>query len=36
MNNHDKEVVEGFGDEWIRYDQSKLEASELNSLFDEY
>jgi len=36
MNNHDKEVVEGFGDEWTRYDQSKLEASELNSLFDEY
>lgn len=34
--NLDKNVVEGFGDEWTRFDQSGLSASELEAMFDNY
>jgi SAM-dependent methyltransferase len=34
--NVDKEVVEGFGDEWSRFDQSALTAEELSSMFENY
>ena len=34
--NIDKKVVEGFGDEWSRFDQSALENSELQRMFDNY
>jgi ubiquinone/menaquinone biosynthesis C-methylase UbiE len=31
-----KEVVEGFGDEWSRFDQSALSQDELAEMFDHY
>lgn len=31
-----KDVVEGFGDEWTRFDQSALSAEELEKMFDHY
>ena len=31
-----KEVVEGFGDEWSRFDQSQLSKAELEKMFDNY
>ena len=31
-----REVVEGFGDEWSRFDQSALTAAELEKMFDNY
>ncbi len=31
-----EEVVKGFGDEWQRFDQSKLSAAELSVMFDSY
>lgn len=31
-----REVVEGFGDEWSRFDQSALSAAELEKMFDNY
>lgn len=34
--NRDENVVAGFGDEWSRFDQSALDAVELNSMFDNY
>jgi len=34
--NVDQDVVDGFGDEWARFDQSKLEDSELKEAFDGY
>jgi ubiquinone/menaquinone biosynthesis C-methylase UbiE len=34
--NIDKLVVEGFGDEWSRFDQSALSAEELERMFDNY
>ncbi|HMT09020.1 MAG TPA: class I SAM-dependent methyltransferase [Pyrinomonadaceae bacterium] len=29
-------VIQGFGDEWSRFDQSELEADELSLMFDNY
>jgi SAM-dependent methyltransferase len=34
--NADKAVIDGFGDEWSRFDQSELSARELGDLFDLY
>ena len=34
--NLDQSVVEGFGDEWSRFDQSALSADELESMFENY
>lgn len=34
--NKDDEVIAGFGDEWMRFDQSALSDSELVRLFDNY
>ena len=34
--NIDAAVVDGFGDEWSRFDQSELSAAEARQLFDEY
>lgn len=34
--NVDKQVVEGFGDEWSRFDQSELTEDELGKMFDAY
>jgi SAM-dependent methyltransferase len=34
--NIDTKVVEGFGDEWTRFDQSELDAAEHERLFSEY
>jgi SAM-dependent methyltransferase len=34
--NVDSRVVEGFGDEWSRFDQSALSDAELQALFDNY
>ncbi len=34
--NKDAKTVEGFGDEWSRFDQSELRAEELNGLFESY
>jgi SAM-dependent methyltransferase len=34
--NVDQNVVEGFGDEWSRFDQSALGSSELAEMFDNY
>jgi len=36
MQNVDADTVEGFGDEWSRFDQSGADASELAELFDAY
>jgi SAM-dependent methyltransferase len=36
MKNQDKNTVEGFGDEWSRFDQSDLPEDEQRLLFDEY
>ena len=36
MQNQDKNTVEGFGDEWSRFDQSDLPEDEQQLLFDEY
>lgn len=36
VNNFDKATVEGFGDEWQQFDQSKLEEHEARSIFDGY
>jgi ubiquinone/menaquinone biosynthesis C-methylase UbiE len=36
MENVDKKVVEGFGDEWSRFDQSQLHADELQEMFENY
>jgi SAM-dependent methyltransferase len=34
--NVDQNVVEGFGDEWSRFDQSALDSSELAEMFENY
>lgn len=34
--NVDNRVVDGFGDEWERFDQSELDASELEKMFENY
>ncbi len=34
--NQDQKVVEGFGDEWSRFDQSELDSSEQEALFQKY
>jgi len=34
--NRDSKTVAGFGDEWERFDQSDLNTSELQNLFDRY
>lgn len=34
--NLDKNVVEGFGDEWSRFDQSELSTDEQEKMFDNY
>ena len=36
MKNQDKNTVDGFGDEWSRFDQSDLPKKEQQLLFDEY
>ncbi len=38
MTNENKvlEVVEGFGDEWSRFDQTELSADELSEMFENY
>ena len=36
MKNQDKNTVDGFGDEWSRFDQSDLPTAEQQLLFDEY
>lgn len=35
-NNYDRKVIEGFGDEWRRFDQSLLKQSEAEQLFNLY
>ncbi len=34
--NIDRNVVEGFGDEWSRFDQSSLDSAEIEQMFDNY
>lgn len=36
MFNADKKTIESFGDEWVRFDQSKLSIAELDKAFNEY
>jgi ubiquinone/menaquinone biosynthesis C-methylase UbiE len=36
MKNQDKNTVDGFGDEWSRFDQTDLPQAEQQLLFDEY
>ncbi|MFA5181825.1 MAG: methyltransferase domain-containing protein [Syntrophales bacterium] len=36
MTNLDRHTVDGFGDEWLRYDQSELSAQELNEIYSQY
>jgi SAM-dependent methyltransferase len=36
QGNVDDAVVAGFGDEWLRFDQSKLSMSELETMFQSY
>lgn len=36
MDNFDSHTVEGFGDEWSRFDQKKLSKTELVALFNNY
>lgn len=36
IENLDQKVVEGFGDEWSRFDQSALDDHELRRMFDNY
>jgi SAM-dependent methyltransferase len=36
MDNLDRKVVDGFGEEWERFDQSPLADSELRVIFDAY
>jgi SAM-dependent methyltransferase len=36
QGNIDTKVVEGFADEWTRFDQSKLDGQELEQLFNQY
>jgi ubiquinone/menaquinone biosynthesis C-methylase UbiE len=34
--NADHEVIEGFGDEWTRFDQSELSVADREAMFNEY
>ena len=34
--NKDQKTVDGFGDEWERFDQSALNLTEHHELFDKY
>lgn len=34
--NQDDSVVDAFGDEWSRYDQSRMDAAERRALFEQY
>ena len=36
LNNRDSKIVEGFGDEWSRFDQTGMSDEDLNRLFDGY
>ncbi len=36
MKNEDKKTIDGFGDEWSRFDQSDLSLKELQLIFDKY
>lgn len=36
MNNLDEKTVEGFGDEWHRFDQSNLSNADRNAIFEDY
>jgi SAM-dependent methyltransferase len=36
MANADEDTIAGFGDEWSRFDQSSLDPTELDTLFDQY
>ena len=36
MSNLDHQTVNGFGDEWSRFDQSELSAQELNGIYAQY
>ena len=36
MANFDSSVIEGFGDEWSRFDQSALDDRELSQMFENY
>lgn len=36
MNNLDKKTVDGFGDEWSRFDQSGASEEDLSSMFEQY
>ena len=36
MSNADKRVIEAFGQEWSRFDQSAVASSELEAIFREY
>jgi len=36
MSNADKRVIEAFGQEWSRFDQSAVASSELEAIFTEY
>ena len=35
-NNKDQKTVDGFGDEWERFDQSQLSEDEHQDLFSRY
>ena len=35
-NNKDQKTVDGFGDEWERFDQSQLSEDEHQELFNRY
>ncbi len=36
MANFDRKTVNGFGDEWSRFDQSELSAEEINEIYSQY
>lgn len=36
MHKNNSEVISSFGKEWKRFDQSKLDAKELNKIFEDY
>jgi SAM-dependent methyltransferase len=36
LNNIDNKTVDSFGDEWTRFDQSKMTSKEVKKAFDEY
>jgi SAM-dependent methyltransferase len=36
MRNIDRDTVDGFGDEWSRFDQSELTAEERREIFEQY